>query len=334
MTRPKCFIGSSRESIRYARAIHEQLKREAQVTPWYANAFRANEYTMEALERHLDESDYAVFVFSPDDVAQIRGKYYYVTRDNTQFEMGLFWARLRRSRVFCLLPDRIEPRSDLIPGANVEEYHLLSDLTGLTPLEYEWQHENPVAAVDVSCGKIIDSIHEQGVYSDPHKELAQLKLELRRKESILHFFWQYNSNVAGPEAAEKYQALSEAVRNSFVPPEQCRVIGAALWRASGEEGLKQVGGNVGRGHVYPFAPDDGKQEKRPGVMDAFLSREWTFFQRTEVAEVYILCYPLGEKHVLSVHFSGNDGLSAEDLKAAVRYNRDLFRTVNHLVGGD
>lgn len=58
------------------------------------------------------------------------------------------------------------------------------------------------------------------------------------------------------------------------------------------------------------------------------------FQRTEVAEVYILCYPLGEKHVLSVHFSGNDGLSAEDLKAAVRDNRDLFRTVNHLVGGD
>ncbi|WP_313637865.1 TIR domain-containing protein [Paenibacillus sp.] len=96
MTKPKLFIGSSRESIRYARAIHEQLKRDAEVHPWYANAFRANEYTMEALERNLDESDFAVFVFSPDDVAKIRGKFYYVTRDNTGFEMGLFWARLRR----------------------------------------------------------------------------------------------------------------------------------------------------------------------------------------------------------------------------------------------
>lgn len=333
MTKPKLFIGSSRESMRYARAIHEQLKREAQVHPWYADAFRANEYTMEALERHLDESDYAVFVFSPDDVARIRGKYYYVTRDNTQFEMGLFWARLRRSRVFCLLPDRVSPRSDLVPGQNIEEYHLLSDLAGLTPLEYEWEHDNPVAAVDVSCGKIIERIHEQGSYRDPRKELEQLKLEIKRRESILHFFWQYNSNVAGPEPAERYQALSEAVRNSFLPPAGCRVIGAALWQSSGNEGLSQVGGNVGRGHFYPFSVS-GQTGKRPGVVDAFLSKEWTFFQRTEVAEVYILCYPLGEQHVLSVHFSGNDGLSAEDLTEIVAHNRDLFRTANHLVGGD
>ncbi|MEK8216333.1 MULTISPECIES: nucleotide-binding protein [unclassified Paenibacillus] len=333
MTRPKLFIGSSRESIRYARAIHEQLKREAEVNPWYANAFRANEYTMEALERHLDESDFAVFIFSPDDVAQIRGKYYYVTRDNTQFEMGLFWARLRRKRVFCLLPDRVAPRTDLIPGKNIEEYHLLSDLSGLTPLEYEWQHDNPVAAVDVSCGKILDSIQEQGSYRDPLKELEHLGLELRRKESILHFFWQYNSNVAGAQGGEKYQALSEAIRNSFLLPGQCRVIGAALWRESEKEGLIQVGGNVGRGHCYPFSLSEDKG-KRPGVLDAYLSKEWTFFQRTEVAEVYILCYPLGEQHVLSVHFSGDDGLSAEDLTTVVAYNRDLFRTVNYLVGGD
>ncbi|MGN7765200.1 TIR domain-containing protein [Paenibacillus sp. 22594] len=333
MTRPKLFIGSSRESIRYARAIHEQLKREAQVNPWYANAFRANEYTMEALERNLDDSDFAVFVFSPDDVARIRGKYYYVTRDNTQFEMGLFWARLRRSRVFCLLPDQVPVRKDLIPGENIEEYHLLSDLSGLTPLEYEWQHENPVAAVDVSCGKIIDSIQELGSFRDPQRELEHLKLELRRKESILHFFWQYNSNVSTPDDREKYQALSEAVRNSFLPPKHCRVIGAAMWQAREQEGLVQVGGNVGRGHSYPFSMTEEKGS-RPGVVDAFLAKEWTFLQRTEVAEVYILCYPLGERHVLSVHFSGNDGLSADDLTEVVSYNRDLFRTVNHLVGGD
>lgn len=333
MTRPKLFIGSSRESIRYARAIHEQLKREAQVSPWYANAFRANEYTMEALERNLDESDFAVFVFSPDDVARIRGKYYYVTRDNTQFEMGLFWARLRRSRVFCMLPDQVPSRSDLIPGGNVEEYHLLSDLSGLTPLEYEWSHENPVAAVDVSCGKIIDSIQALGGFRDPLKELEQLKLELRRKESILHFFWQYNSNVTTPEDGENYQALSEAVRNSFLPPKHGRVIGAAMWQARENVGLVQVGGNVGRGHSYPF-PSSEEKDKRPGVMEAYLAGEWTFFQRTEVAEVYILCYPVGDKHVLSVHFSGVEGLSADDLTAVVAYNRDLFRTVKHLVGGD
>ncbi|MNL78491.1 hypothetical protein D3C87_2048920 [compost metagenome] len=90
---------------------------------------------------------------------------------------------------------------------------------------------------------------------------------------------------------------------------------------------------MGRGHSYPFSPNEEKGS-RPGVLEAFLTKEWTFFQRTEVAEVYILCYPLGEKHVLSVHFSGSDGLSADDLTDVVSYNRDLFRTVNHLVGGD
>ncbi|WNS42927.1 TIR domain-containing protein [Paenibacillus sp. MMS20-IR301] len=333
MTRPKLFIGSSRESIRYARAIHEQLRRTAEVHPWYAAAFRANEYTMEALERNLDISDFAVFVFSPDDVARIRGKYYYVTRDNTQFEMGLFWARLRRGRVFCLLPDQVPPRSDLIPGENVEEYHLLSDLSGLTPLEYEWQHENVTAAVDVSCGKILDIIAEQGSYQDPAAELRLLKAELRRKESILHFFWQYNNNVAPAPPEEKYQALSEAVRNSFLPADNCRVTGAAMWRAEEDAGLRQVGGNVGRGHYYPFSSSEGGGGK-PGVLDAFLTGEWAFLQRTEVAEVYILCYPLGKKHVLSVHFSGNEKLSAEELTSVVAFNRDLFRTVNHLVGGD
>jgi hypothetical protein len=140
--------------------------------------------------------------------------------------------------------------------------------------------------------------------------------------------------VTPPQPGEKYEALSEAVRNSFVAPEDCRVIGAAMWRAEADEGLKQVGGNVGRGHIYPFSLSEG-EGGRPGVLDAFLAKEWTFLQRTEVAEVYILCYPLGEKHVISVHFSGSEGLSAEDLTAVVAYNRDLFRTVNHLlVGGD
>lgn len=333
MNKPKLFIGSSRESIRYARAIHEQLKRDAEVHPWYANAFRANEYTMEALERNLDESDFAVFVFSPDDVAKIRGKYYYVTRDNTGFEMGLFWARLRRSRVFCLVPDQVTPRDDLIPGENVEEYHLLSDLAGITSLEYEMHHDNPTAAVDVSCGKIIDNIHEHGRFRDPVKDLEQLKMDLRRKESILHFFWQYNSNVTISENGEKYHALSEAIRNSFLPPKYCRVIGAAIWQSQENQRLVQVGGNVGRGHAYPLSAKE-ESEKLPSVVDAFLSSKWTFFQRTEVAEVYILCYPLGKKYVLSVHFSGSDGLSAEDLKAVVGHNQDLFRTINHLVGGD
>lgn len=49
-----------------------------------------------------------------------------------------------------------------------------------------------------------------------------------------------------------------------------------MWRAEAEAGLKQVGGNVGRGQMYPFAAfEDGSV--KPGVLDAFLAKEWTFY---------------------------------------------------------
>ncbi|AWB46041.1 nucleotide-binding protein [Paenibacillus sp. CAA11] len=333
MRKPKLFIGSSREAIKYARGVHEQLKWEAQITPWYANAFHANEYTMEALERNLDESDFAVFIFSPDDVAQIRGKYYYVTRDNTQFELGLFWGKLRRKRVFCLLPDTVEEHANVELGQTLDEYHLMSDLHGLTQLNYEASHDNMTAAVDLACSKLLEIIREQGFFPDPAKELENVKLELRKKQSVLHFFWQYTRINALGNGPQEYNALSEAVRISFQPPEQCHVIGAAFWQVQGSEGLAQVGGNVGRGRFYSFAAAE-EEGNRPSVVEAYLTSEWNFYQRMEVAQVYILCYPLGDEHVLSVHFSGNDGLTPQNLKEVVAFNSDLLRTINHLVGGD
>lgn len=44
------------------------------------------------------------------------------------------------------------------------------------------------------------------------------------------------------ENGDKYHALSEAIRNSFLPPKHCRVIGAAIWQAQEKEQLVQVGG--------------------------------------------------------------------------------------------
>ncbi|GAA0337569.1 hypothetical protein GCM10008967_29790 [Bacillus carboniphilus] len=147
--KPKLFIGSARESIEYVDAIHEQLHYVAEVTPWSAGTFAALEYTMESLERQLDMNDFAVFVFSPDDVVNTRGNITFKTRDNTIFEMGLFWGRLRRGRVFYIIPD-------LIPNQEgVEGYRLPSDLDGLTVLKYEIRtDQNFEAAVNRACRAI------------------------------------------------------------------------------------------------------------------------------------------------------------------------------------
>lgn len=337
MPKPKLFIGSSRESIKYARAIHEQLKRTAQVTPWYGGTFGANMYTMEALEKQLASSDFGVFVFAPDDVALIRGKHVFVTRDNTLSEMGLFWGRLGRRRVFCIIPDHVEPDEESVQDVTVKEYHLLSDLQGITLLEYELRSDNDYkSAVDVACGHIMHAIEAEGAYISPNDVIEQKELELRRKQSVLHFFWEYNRNVHVTDEAEKYHALSEAVRNSLLPPGKgdYRVTGAAFWARKGDEGIGHIGGNVGRGRFFPFGENRSPSNQSIYVMDVYNSGKWAFYHEEEVAQVYVFCYPLGENHVLSVHFTGHDVLSEDELAEIVEQNRELLRTIRHLVGGD
>lgn len=339
MSRPKpdLFIGSSREAIDYARAIHEQMSHVAQVTPWYAGTFGPNEYTMEALERRLDRSDFGVFVFAPDDVALHRGKYVFVTRDNTLFEMGLFWGKLRRNRVFAIVPSEVNERNDLIADVTVKEFHILSDLQGLTLLKYDLRNDDNVyAAVDVASGHIMRKIRDEGSYIDPFVLLAEHQVELQKKQSMLHFFWEYNRNVKVADPQEKYQALSEAVRNSLLPPDGFRVTGAAFWQKSGNDGIGQVGGNVGKGRFFPFNANEGKadHEAKIYVLDVYYTGQWAFFKRKDVAQVYVLCYPLGIEHVLSVHIAGRKELSGEELAKIVSHNDDLLNTINHLVGGD
>ncbi|ACX67409.1 Predicted nucleotide-binding protein containing TIR-like domain-containing protein [Paenibacillus sp. cl141a] len=336
--KPNLFIGSSREAIKYARAIHEQIKRSAQVTPWYGGTFGANMYTMEALEKQLASSDFGVFVFSPDDVALIRGKHVFVTRDNTLFEMGLYWGRLGRRRVYCIIPDQVEADSSSVQDVIVKDYHLLSDLQGITLLEYELRSDDDYkSAVDVACGHILSAIETEGFYNNPSTLIEQKDAELRRKQSVLHFFWEYNRNVHVSDEAEKYHALSEAVRNSLLPPAagDFRVTGAAFWGRR-DEGIAQIGGNVGKGRYFPF---DGKKDHSPSnqsiyVIDVYNSGKWAFYHEEEVAQVYVFCYPLGVNHVLSVHFTGHEILTDEDLAEVVEQNRELLRTIRHLVGGD
>ncbi|WP_054637423.1 TIR domain-containing protein [Thalassobacillus sp. C254] len=110
--KPKVFIGSARESISYVDAIHQSLSYIAEVTPWHTAFTQPNTYNMEHLERELNQADFAVFVFSPDDIVKIRDEVLFISRDNTLFEMGLFWGKLRRNRVFFLMPEQLPDHSD------------------------------------------------------------------------------------------------------------------------------------------------------------------------------------------------------------------------------
>ena len=234
-----------------------------------------------------------------------------------------------------MVPQEVAHRDDLINEVNITEFHLLSDLAGLTILEYECRNDrNYEAAVTAACIKILDIIEREKHYLDPNVLLKQKEEELQRKQSILHFFWEFNRNVTVPED-QKYHALSEAVRNSFISPLNCRVTGAAFWKTFGTDGIRQVGGNVGRGKFYPFHTNIIDQKSQSiYVLDVYNSGKWTFFKRKEVADVYVLCYPLGKEHVLSVHISGVEMIPEGNLEDIVSYNDELLRTIRHLVGGE
>ncbi|RTE08573.1 TIR domain-containing protein [Paenibacillus whitsoniae] len=329
--KPRVFIGSSREAIKYARAVAEQLEVAAHVNPWYAGTFGANDYTMDALDRELDNNDFGVFIFAAEDVARIRGELVFITRDNTLFEMGLFWGRLGKRRVFCLIPRTVPVASD---EEGPSSFHLPSDLEGLNLLRYT-DNERLVSAVDVACGKILDAIAREGLFAQRNDILAERDKVIQRKDSVLYFFWEFLKNVAIPDANQRYTAYAEAIRNSILAPLGFRSTGAALWKKIDEKYLAHVGGNVGRGKKFPLNANDGKRhEDHIIVLKVFNTGDWSFFSRREIAHVYVLCYPLSKEHVLSVHFSGNQVLDASRLQEIVAINDDLLATIRSLVGGD
>lgn len=142
--KPKVFIGSSREGVKIANAIHGNLTREAECTVWNQGIFNLSQSTLTDLIRALRESDFGIFVFSPDDVTVMRDNVNPTVRDNVLFELGLFIGRLGPERSFFLVPD------------NEKDMRLPTDLAGITPGVYEGDRSdgNLYAAVGPACHQI------------------------------------------------------------------------------------------------------------------------------------------------------------------------------------
>jgi hypothetical protein len=140
----RLFVGSASESLDVAYAVQEELDRALEVTVWTQGIFQPSRTTMESLTEQPKRFDAALFVFTPDDVAILRGEPMRVVRDNVIFELGLFVGALGRQPTFILLP------------RDVNDLHLPSDLAGITPLDYNHQRQdgNLVAAVGPACNKI------------------------------------------------------------------------------------------------------------------------------------------------------------------------------------
>lgn len=155
MNKPKIFIGSSTEGIDVANAIQQNLDHYAEVTTWEQSFFQLSTPIITTLVKSLEKFDFAIFVFSPDDITNIRGNTVSTIRDNVIYETGLFSGKLGIDRVFF-----IKPR-------NNPDLHLPTDLLGMITGEYDPNRSdnNLVAATGPFCNQVRQKINSVGIVS-------------------------------------------------------------------------------------------------------------------------------------------------------------------------
>jgi predicted nucleotide-binding protein len=141
--KPKIFIGSSVEGLSIAYAVQNNLQYDGDVTVWNQGVFELSKTAIESLNDLIENTDFGIFVFSPDDMIKIKDRMQNTVRDNVIFELGLFIGKLSRKRTFIIIPDKTELR---IP----------TDLIGITPGKFEINREdgNLEAATAPVCHQI------------------------------------------------------------------------------------------------------------------------------------------------------------------------------------
>jgi len=142
--KPRVFVGSSTERLDIAYSIQQNLEYDAQVTVWTQGIFKLSTSTLDSLLTSLDNFDFAIFVFHPDDITQVRDNTFYTVRDNLVFELGLFIGRLGKEKVFFLVP------------RTVDKLHLPTDLLGITPGTYDNTRDdgNLLASLAPFCNEV------------------------------------------------------------------------------------------------------------------------------------------------------------------------------------
>jgi predicted nucleotide-binding protein len=139
--------------------------RVAECTVWTEGAFRLSKTTIAELMRHLHNSDFGIFVFAPDDSAEIRKVVLSIPRDNVVYEAGLFSGHLGPERCFIVTP-------------LTQKIGIPSDLLGMTLGSYEDNRtdNNYDAAVGSFCDQVETAITQQGLFDRhldaPLRELA------------------------------------------------------------------------------------------------------------------------------------------------------------------
>jgi len=208
MRKPRIFIASAVESLDVADAFNVNLDHQAEVTVW-KHGFSLSQNTIDSLVKMAESVDFAIFIFTPDDVTNIRDQQKHVVRDNVVFELGLFTGTLGKERCFIVKPRDVD-------------LHLPTDLLGLTPADYNGERSdgNLEAAVNHPCVLIKKEVANLGMISQD----LEIQKKSRRKIG-------YNYNLGDVE----HRLLAKVLESYASSPD-----GVSVWNTfSGLKGVEQ-----------------------------------------------------------------------------------------------
>ena len=211
MEKPALFIASSVEGLTVAEAINANLDHDTHPTLWRAGTFKLGSGALEDLVKKSSTIDFAVFVFTPDDIVTIRKQEIAVARDNVVFELGLFIGALGKERCYVVKPRGVE-------------MHLPSDLLGITTADYVADRPDGdiASALNSACKEIKDQIKALGKIPKPapgqstsQRRHVANPPEYKLKNTDLQFLAECaRSYVACPQGMGYFEILTRLKRES------------------------------------------------------------------------------------------------------------------------
>jgi Predicted nucleotide-binding protein containing TIR-like domain len=161
--KPTLFVGSSSESLDVAYAAQKNLEDVAEVVVWTQGIFELTKSYLESLLEALEDTEFGLFIFGPDDLIRIRGTEMRTARDNVVFELGLFIGRLGRDCSFILMPK------------GSADFHLPTDLLGISTATFQppSRSDRLQAALGPACHDIRVAIRKQTVLRNPENSDTQ-----------------------------------------------------------------------------------------------------------------------------------------------------------------
>ncbi|MDM1407569.1 TIR domain-containing protein [Myroides sp. DF42-4-2] len=202
MSKPKIFIGSSAEGLDIAYAVQQNLEHNAEITIWTQGVFELSKTTIESLIKILEQSDFAIFLFTPDDIVKIRKEEHLGVRDNVIFELGLFIGKIGRDRTFILTP-------------NKTEMHIPTDLLGITTGKYETGRtdNNFQAATGPVCNQIKTQINKLGKLHTS-ENLSEGNTNSKNSKNEALAWWDYYYKKDYETAIEVIETEKQSLSNN------------------------------------------------------------------------------------------------------------------------